>query len=185
MLAEQTATNVDSKNVAVINSVGAMRALQQTWLASMHKAAATILACEKCESIDLTFSYEMTETFFYDMLNQYAKNTFYKSDKESLDYKILVLKEDIKDGSKVKLSSGTTVTVPVDYIQNLKTNYPLNYEKNLKADGSIKFEPLTCDASIELKSIPAILKAKGEKVYKITKESANKIMKSECAKFFN
>lgn len=176
---------VPNAHIGVINSVGAMRNLQQVWLASMNRAINLVMNCKDCDSVELKFSFDMSETFFYETLYTYATNTDYKSDKESLDYKILVAKEEIKDGDNITLPSGHTITVPKSYLDNLKNNFPINYEKNLRPDGSIKFEAITCDESIGLKSIPEILKEKGQKkTYKITKENAATILNSKCSKYF-
>ena len=184
-MAESAVVGAQGKNVAVINAVGSMRALQQTWLASMSKAVDIVLSNNNISGVDLIFSYDMTETFFYEQLYKYASNTDYKSDKEILDYKVLVLKENIKDGDVVVISD-KNITVPRGYIEDLKNNYPMNYEKNLKSDGSITFRPIVCyqDTNIKIESIPDILKIKSEKTYRITKDIARAIRNSKCAEFF-
>lgn len=176
----------------VINAVGFMRMLQQVWMASIDKAITLTASCEDCDGVKVEFYYGFYSKEFSAYEQRYSKatSTALLSDKESLDYKILVSGENINDKEMIALPSGKTVIVPDGYIENLKREYPINYEKNLKPDGSIKFKPIICDESISLESVPD-LPPKNELggndhviIYTITKKNAENILKSECRKFF-
>ena len=188
---EYTALQENDISNGTINAVGFMRMVQQVWMASIDKAITLTQSCEACDGVKLEFSYGFHSGEFSAYGQRYAAatTTDLTSDKESLDYKILVLQENISDKELVTLPSKKTVVVPEGYIENLNNEYPINYAKNLKANGSIKFQPIICDESISLESVPD-LPQKNELgdyenviTYTITKKNAENILKSECSKF--